>query len=502
VRKRECAAAAAAVGVSQFAGWATVIASVPTFFGSGKTLRGPDARGWARPCDPRQTGRVMEAPETRYVAVGDADVAYQVLGHGSLDVLLCLGLGSHVEILWEQPVFADFIAGLASFSRVILLDRRGTGASDGVPRNAIPTWEDWTEDFDAVLGAVGVERAAVVARDDATRIAMLFAAMHPERVSHLVLINPAARRVWAADYPIGMPPEEVKKVVARVAAGWGKQDFWGVSAPSMVEDAEFGGFHARMQRIAATPRAAAAQYEAALRSDVRQALPMIQAPTLVLHPAAYGPVPFELGRYVAEHIEGAKLIKVPGADYSMTRTNAKLTVEATTEFLTGDRPQVEVDRLLTTVLFTDIVGSTQQVASLGDQAWSDVLEAHDRLVREELHHFRGREINTTGDGFVANFDGPARAIRCAQSIVKKTPTLGIEVRTGLHTGECEVRGGDLGGLAVHIAARVGAAAGSGEVLVSSTVKDLVTGSGIEFQDRGEHDLKGVPGTWRLHAVTG
>ena len=259
-------------------------------------------------------------------------------------------------------------------------------------------------------------------------------------------------------------------------------------------------FHARMCRIAATPRAAAAQYEALLRSDVRQALPLIQAPTLVLHPADYSPVPLELGQYVAEHIEGATLVKDPGADYALTRANVKLTLEATAEFLTGDRPQVEVDRLLTTVLFTDIVGSTQQLASIGDQAWKRLLEAHDRVVREELHHFRGREVNTTGDGFVASFDGPARAIRCAQSIIDKTQAFGIELRTGLHTGECEVRGEDLGGLAVHIAARVGAAAQAGEVLASSTVKDLVAGSGIQFVDRGEHDLKGVPGAWRLYAV--
>lgn len=439
----------------------------------------------------------MEAPETRYVAVGEADVAYQVVGLGSLDVLLCLGLGSHVEILWDHPVFADFVLGLTSFSRVVLLDRRGTGASDGVPHNAIPTWEDWTEDFDAVLDAVELERAALVARDDATRIAMLFAAMHPERVSHLVLINPAARRVWAADYPIGMPPEEVKTVVARVAAGWGKPDFWGMATPSLADDAEAVRFGARMCRIAATPRAAAAQYEALLRSDVRQALPLIQAPTLVLHPADYAPVPLELGRYVAEHIEGATLVEVPGSDYSMTRANGKVAVEAIAEFLTGDRPQTEVDRILTTVLFTDIVGSTQQVASLGDHAWSGLLDTHDRLVREELRHYRGRER------FVANFDGPARAIRCALSIIKRAQKHGIELRTGLHTGECEVRGEDLGGLAVHIAARVGAAARPGEVLVSSTVKDLVAGSGIEFEDRGEHDLKGVPGSWRLYtAVAG
>jgi class 3 adenylate cyclase len=382
------------------------------------------------------------------------------------------------------------------------LDRRGTGASDGVPRNAIPTWEDWTEDFDAVLGAVGIERVALVAREDATRIAMLFAAMHPERVSHLVLFNAAARRLWAADYPIGMPPDELKRIVALIAAGWGKEDFWAEWTPTMADDAEFVRFAARMARIAATPRTAAAQYGALLRSDVRQALPLIQAPTLVLSPTDHPSARPELGQYVAEHIERATLVQVPGADQGMSRASGTFMVEATAEFLTGDRPQVEVDRLLTTVLFTDIVGSTQQMASIGDQAWKSLLGAHNRVVREELHHFRGREINTTGDGFVASFDGPARAIRCAQSIIEKTQALGIELRTGLHTGECEVRGEDLAGLAVHIAARVGAAAGAGEVLVSSTVRDLVAGSGIEFMDRGEHELKGVPGSWRLYAVSG
>jgi len=253
-------------------------------------------------------------------------------------------------------------------------------------------------------------------------------------------------------------------------------------------------------RTASTPRSAAAQYEAMLRSDSRQALPLIQAPTLVFHTKDYRPVPFVVGQYLAEHIAGAVLVELPGGDYLPTAANTRVMIDRITEFVTGERPPIEVDRVLTTVLFTDIVGSTELAASAGDNDWHKLLDSHDRVVRQELRHFRGREIKTTGDGFVASFDGPARAIRCAQSLVEATEKLGIELRAGLHTGECELRGDDLAGIAVHVASRVSALSGAGEILVSSTVRDLVAGSGIEFCDRGEHGLKGVPGTWRLYRV--
>jgi class 3 adenylate cyclase len=440
----------------------------------------------------------MEAPETRYVAVGDADVAYQVVGEGPLDLLYCYGLGNHLELAWDVPGIAEFMSNLATFSRLIFFDRRGTGASDGVPLNAVPTWEEWTEDIVAVLDAVGSKRAAIFADEDGGPMAILFTAMHPDMVSAVILLNTSARYLEADDYPIGASPEAVDALVELIASGYGTLDFTRLLNPSSADDTERIQLLSRLIRSSATPRSAAAQFNHILRSDVRHALPLIQVPTLVLHVSESPLLPIAHGRYIADHIDGARFVELPGGDLGLP-TDRQL-LDEVAEFLTGERPVVEADRILTTVLFTDIVGSTERVASLGDQRWRSLLDAHDRTVRDQLRRFRGREIQTTGDGFVASFDGPARAVRCAQAVIETTGKLGIEVRTGLHTGECEIRGDDLGGLAVHIAARVGATARPGEVLVSSTVKDLVAGSGIEFEDRGEHQLKGVPGSWRLFAV--
>jgi class 3 adenylate cyclase len=314
----------------------------------------------------------------------------------------------------------------------------------------------------------------------------------------LILANTTARYLMADDYPMGIPPKAVDSVVDRFRAAWGTPEGAKFAYPSRANDPEFGQRLAKGMRAIATPRSAAAQFRHMIESlDAREALPLIQVPTLVLHSKDnwfYSkPV-----RYLADHIAGAKFVELPGADTSVGYSATAM--EEIVEFLTGERPEVEVDRILTTLLFTDIVGSTERAASLGDQAWRSLLDAHDRTVRDRLRRFRGKEINTTGDGFLASFDGPARAIRCGQAIVGATTKLGIELRAGLHTGECEVRGEDLGGLAVHIAARIGSVAQPGEVLVSSTVKDLVAGSGIEFSDRQEHELKGVPGTWTLFAV--
>jgi class 3 adenylate cyclase len=441
----------------------------------------------------------MEAPETRYVAVGDADVAYQVVGDGPFDLLYCYGLGSHIEHCWDIPGQAEYLEGLAAFSRLILFDRRGSGASDGVSLSALPTWEEWAEDIEAVLGAAGSERTAILATLDAGPIAVLFAATHPEIVTALILVNTTARYLEADDYPIGASPDFVDAVVETFAKGYGTPDLTRSFDQSRADDAEWVRLASKMIRSSATPRAAAAQYNYILRSlDVRHALPLIQAPTLVLQVSESPFLSVAQGRYLAEHIEGATFIELPGGNVSMDAAP----VLDIAEFLTGERPVVEVERILTTVLFTDIVGSTARAASLGDQRWRSLLDAHDRTVRKQLRRFRGREINTTGDGFVASFDGPARAIRCAQAINEATEKLGVQLRVGMHTGECEVRGDDLGGLAVHIAARVGALATPGEVFVSGTVKDLVVGSGIEFDDRGEHDLKGVPGSWKVFAVEG
>jgi class 3 adenylate cyclase len=441
----------------------------------------------------------MEAPEALYVAVGDADVAYQVVGDGPLDLLYCYGLGSHIEHCWEIPGQAKYLNGLAAFSRLIFFDRRGTGASDGVSFKAMPTWEEWTEDIAAVLDAASSKRTAILATLEAGPIAILYAAMHPETVSALILLNTSARYLEANDYSIGVPSERVDALVDLIATAWGTRDLARLIAPSLADDSEHMRLIAKLERSSATPRGAATQYDYMLRRfDVRDALPLIQAPTLVLQVSESLFLSVAQGRYLADHIEGATFMELPGGNISLDAAP----VLDIAEFLTGERPVVEIERVLTTVLFTDMVGSTARAASLGGQRWRSMLDAHDKTVREQLRRFRGREINTTGDGFVASFDGPARAIRCAQAINEATEKLGVQLRLGLHTGECEVRGDDLGGLAVHIAARVAAMAAPGEVLVSGTVKDLVVGSGIEFDDRGERELKGVPGTWKLFAVPG
>ena len=444
----------------------------------------------------------MDVPETKYVRVGGADVAYQVFGDGAADLLYFYGLGSHIDLTWDLPDGAEFQTQLASFSRVVMFDRRGCGASDALGHGAIPTWEEWTEDIGGVLDAAGSERAAILAAVDVGPIAILFAAMHPERVSALILLNTLARYLVAEDYPMGKSPEELDAFVAMLESIWGTEELVLAVDPGLADDPETVRKLARQIRASATPRTAAAQYDYLLRIlDVREALSLIQAPTLVLHVRESPMAPIEHGRYLASHIPGARFVELPGADTAVT-ANRHIIAEEIAHLLTGERPVFNIDRVLTTVLFTDIVDSTKRAASLGDDRWRSLLDTHDRAVRDQLNRFRGREIKTTGDGFVASFDGPARAIRCARSILETSRTIGIELRAGLHTGECLVRGDDLGGMAVHIAARVGSLAAAGDVLVSGTVKDLVVGSGIEFEERGEHELKGVPGSWKLFAVGG
>jgi class 3 adenylate cyclase len=442
----------------------------------------------------------MDTPETQYVTVGDADVAYQVLGDGGVDLLYCYGLGSHIEMFWEVPESTEYLRRLASFSRLVFFDRRGTGASDGIDRNAVPTWEEWTEDMMAVLEAVGSNRAAILASLDAGPIAIMFAAMHPERVSSLILATTSARYSFAEDYKIGLLPEDVDAMVAFLREAWGSLDMARMTNPALPPDGDLVKQLARVIRCSATPRTAAAQFDVIFRQDARQALPLVQAPTLVLHARDNVLVPFEHGRFLADNIEDARFVELPGGDVGLTPATYPL-IDEVAEFVTGERPVVEVERILTTILFTDVVGSTETAAALGDHRWRAALDEHDRAVRDQLRRFRGREVNTTGDGFVVSFDGPARALRCAKAIIEATARSGLELRLGLHTGECEVRGEDLGGLAVHIAARVASLAGAGEILISGTVKDLVIGSEIEFVDRGERQLKGVPGAWKLFAVS-
>jgi class 3 adenylate cyclase len=429
------------------------------------------------------------------VDVGGAEVAYQVVGQGPPDVVYVPGL-THIDLQWEDHVFAASVERLASVGRLILFDRRGTGASDAVPDTAMPTWEEWADDVRAVLDAAGSERTVVLAEGDGGPTGLLFTAMHPERVSGLILANTTARYLRADDYPMGIRPEAVDGLMERLRATWGTPEAARLAYPSRANDPEFVQRLAKGMRAIATPRSLAAQTRYIIESlDARDALPLIQVPTLVLHTKDNRLYSTKQCRYLADHIAGAKFVELPGHDVGVTSPAA---MEEIGEFLTGERPAVEVDRILTTLLFTDIVSSTERAASLGDQAWRSLLDAHDRTVRDHLRRFRGKEINTTGDGFLASFDGPARAIRCALAISEATKQLGIDLHLGLHTGECEVRGDDLGGLAVHIAARIGSVAAPGEVLVSSTVKDLVAGSGIDFVDGGEHQLKGVPGSWKLY----
>jgi class 3 adenylate cyclase len=397
-------------------------------------------------------------------------------------------------------VFAEFLQRLGSLGRLILFDRRGTGASDAVPDNAIPTWEEWTDDVRAVLDAARSGQTVIFAEGFSGPTGLLFTAMQPERVRSLILSNTTARFLRAEDYPMGIAPEMVDDLVETLRSTWGTADFVvRNSVPSRVHDQEFLEYAAKNARGAATPRSAAAQTRHIMESlDARDALPLIQVPTLVLHAKDNIVVPLEQGRYLAEHITGAKFVELSGGDiYAATSEGA---IEEVVEFLTGERPPVEVDRILTTVLFTDIVGSTERAEREGDRRWSELLSAHHKVVRSELHHFRGQEIDTAGDGFLATFDGPARAIRCACTVRDRVEALGLKIRAGLHTGEVELSDEGPRGLAVHIGARVGAAAGPGEVLISRTVADLVVGSGIKFADRGEHELKGVAGTWRLYQV--
>jgi class 3 adenylate cyclase len=443
----------------------------------------------------------MVLPKTHYVSVGSAQVAYQVVGDSSQDLVWCYAMGGQIDLFWEVPNGAELLRRLLSVRRVIVFDRRGSGASDAVPLNAIPTWEELAEDLIAVFDAAGSQRTALIATIESGAIAVLFAAMHPERVSHLILINTTARYLEAADYPIGVSPAAADALVELLASSWGTDDFTQVAFPALSGDADGTALWSRMFRASATPRAAAAQYDYFMHNvDIREFLPLVQAPTLIFHSVDTPLIPVSHGRYLAARIPGATLIEWPGSDL-VPGAEAGTAADDIIEFLTGERP-VETDRLLATVMFTDIVGSTERAASIGDQRWRMLLDAHDRALREQVRRFKGKEIKTMGDGFLISFDGPARAIRCAQGIRQALSALGVEVRMGLHTGECEVRGEDLGGLAVHIAARVGALAASGETLVSSTLKDLVVGSGIEFTERGEHQLKGVPGMWRLFAVKG
>jgi class 3 adenylate cyclase len=441
-------------------------------------------------------------PETRYARSEDGDVAYQVVGDGPLDLVLIGPWVSNVEVMWEEPSYARFLRRLATFTRLLCFDKRGSGISDPVPLAAMPTLEEWTDDVRTVMDAAGSKRAALLGEGWGGQMAMLFAATYPERTSALILVNTSARHLRDVDYPWGLPADRVPRALQQYHELWGTGGTVDFVAPSAAHDERFRRSYARYERLALSPRAASTMLAAYLERDLRGVLPSIRVPTLVLHRAGNRVARVGHGRYLAEHIPGAKYVELPGEDQLYYVGDTETMLAEIEEFLTGVRPVPEIDRVLATVLFTDIVGSTERAATLGDRAWHALLETHHGIVRRELERHRGREVKTVGDGFLATFDGPARAIRCACAIREGVRRLGIEIRAGLHTGECELMGDDVGGIAVHIGARVAASAAPSEVLVSSTVKDLVAGSGLRFADRGTQNLHGVPGEWRLFAVEG
>jgi class 3 adenylate cyclase len=441
-------------------------------------------------------------PETRYALnKGGESIAFQAFGAGDVDLVFIPDWCSNLEIMWEEPTLARFLQRLGSFSRVICFDKRGTGVSDPVPLGAVPTWEEWMDDVGTVLDAVGSQRAAVFGHGDGGAMALLFAASHPRRTSALILADSYARRRRGADYPCGIPESAAAKTIDGVLRAYGTGEVTRLGgAPSLAGNLAFIAWRGRYERLAISPATFRAVYPLVYETDFRPALTAISAPTLVLHRTDNRYIRADNGRYLAEHISGAKFVGVAGEDHFFHAGDTEALLGPVQEFLTGTREVPDEERILATVMFTDIIGATQLADQLGDRAWADLVARHHGLVRQELARFRGREVDTAGDGFFATFDGPARGVRCAIAIRDSVRALGIEVRAGLHTGECELVGQKVGGIAVHIGARVMGLAGAGQVLVSRTVRDLVTGSGLRFEDHGEHQLKGVEGHWALFRI--
>jgi len=438
-------------------------------------------------------------PETRYARCGDDYIAYQTVGKGPPDILFMSAWFSHVDGRWEEPRFAAMLHRLATMGRLIVFDKRGSGASDPLAR-AEPTWEDWADDISAVLEAADSERASVVGVGDSGPLAMLFAATQPQRVTSLVLINTGARLAQGPDYPWGMSDEQVDHFLQRTRETWGTGVLADVFSASASSDERYRQWWARYQRMGSSPGRSTAMARLVFAVDVRNVLSTIHVPTLVIHRKDFEFFPVELGRYLGEHIANAKYLELPGADGFIYLGDTDAVLSEVEEFVTGTRRAPEADRILATILLTDMVGSTDRAARIGDHRWRAILDTHDDIVRGQLQQFRGRLHRATGDGMLATFDGPARGIRCAQALRDTLREAGIDIRSGLHAGEIELRGDEIGGIAVHIAARIGAQAESGEILCSSTVKDLVTGSDLAFVDRGRHQLKGVPQEWQIYAV--
>jgi class 3 adenylate cyclase len=439
----------------------------------------------------------VEPPETRYANIGELSIAYQVVGEGPLDLVYAGSWTNQIEHAWELPAYRRFLERLASFSRLITFDKRGSGLSDRIA--GTPSLEQRMDDLRVVLDVVGSERAALFGSSEGGVLSAMFAASYPQRTSALVLFGSMARLERREDHPWGWTRDFFEAVLDYIDHRWGTGDVR-VVAPMAAGDGDFVRWHARLERLVGTPGAARAQMSWNWQIDIRPILPTITVPTLVLHRAEELWVEPGCGRYLADHIPGARFVAIPEADHYPYLEPADLVLDELERFLTGTRHEPRTDRILATVLFTDIVASTERAAELGDRRWRDLLDRHDAEIRAELGRFDGRAVKMLGDGLLATFSGPARAIRCAQAIIDALAPLGLEIRAGVHTGECELRGDDLGGIAVHIGARIAACATAGEVLVSRTVKDLVFGSEIDFEDRGVHSLKGVPNDWQLFAA--
>jgi class 3 adenylate cyclase len=437
---------------------------------------------------------------TRYAKSGEFHIAYRTLGSGGVDVVVAEQWFSNVEIEREVRPLARFNDRLSAFARVIRFDKRGVGLSDPVPATALPTLEEWMDDLRAVLDDVGSEKAAIVTAMAGGFMACVFAATYPHRVHALVLIDGFARLTRTDDYPWGLTADQSRDIIEAFGSRWGTGMMIDLFDPEDADDVALRESWGRYERHSVSPGTAASMVDMINATDIRGILPAIQVPTLVVA-RADSPVESGHGRYLAEHIAGATYVELPGRGSLLWSGDQDALLREIEHFVTGSRPAPRHDRVLATVLFTDIVGSTDRAAEIGDARWRELLAEHDQLVRRALDRFEGREVKTTGDGFLATFDGPARAIRCAEAIHESLRAIGVDVRVGLHTGEIDLVDGDVGGIAVHLGARVMAEADAGDTVVSSTVKDLVVGSGIGFEDRGEHHLKGVPGTWRLFAVS-
>lgn len=436
----------------------------------------------------------METP-VRYARSGDVHIAYRIFGEGPSDIVLIPGTLSHVELLWEVPSNEHLLKRLTTFARVIVFDKRGQGLSDRV---AEQTLEERTGDVRAVMDAAGSARATIYGWSEGGPMCLMFAATYPERTSALVLYGTFASM---RDEPWSVTPEQLDQFLGQLDTHWGEGVLPLLNAPSRRNDQAFLQRFARIERASASPGAVLTLMRANYEIDARHLLPAIRVPTLILHRAGDELVPVRAGRYLAEHIPGARYAELPGTDHMvLDQETQDVIADHIEEFITGERRRLEPDRVVATVMFTDIVGSTQRAAEVGDGRWRELRSHWHTLMRKELAAFRGREVDTAGDGLLATFDGPARAIRCACSVRERVHALGLQVRTGLHTGECELVGDGVVGIAVHIGARVAALAGPDEVLVSSTVRDLVAGSGLQFRDRGPHHLKGVPDEWRLFVV--